>query len=228
MKANKDIIQVKIQSIQTLPDWCPSEGLTVNYEGFCNFDRYGYCVGWVGNDKKKSLFKKDISNDSTELLDKVISELQHIEKTQTIVGENDELIGVDFIYLPYINKSHSVFQPTITNKYVDACSNVIYNVTYEVGFAAGEEYTRYMTFNYHTEGSYSTSPYSCLSTLAEEIDDIVNVKGSGVYKDSDGLSVDFFDHTGNKLAIGVGYISNLLDMLFSFRVIKLEHKIVNN
>lgn len=218
-------MEKKIKSVQELPDWCLENEKTLTGEGFYDADKYGFCIGRIEENKRISAFKKDKENNNTELLDRTIKELKTITKHKSIISEENSLTYADFIYLQYAVVDHSAYKPTVTDEYVDNCSNVVYEVTYEVGFAAGDELTRYVTFSYQTSGTNSSSPFNDLRNLEDNLEEFFDKNTNGFWIDDGDKYVWFYDNIGNNVDVYIRNVDELLDMVCSFRVIEIKKTI---
>jgi len=232
--------KIKNQSIKTIkeelvaiavvviPDYTGLENeVVINTDGNWNGDRWGQCVGRTMKDGTvKSSFKIDIENENNEIFEKLRSDVNLIEKTRSIIINSNLEIVTDY-FIPFKIKNHSSAIPTVNSVYVDRCSNVKYDVTYEIMLVAGEDFTRYLTFNYKTEGSYSSVFFDQVENLEITFEELFD-KGERDFKEKDGdKTVAFYDNVGEKLDIDISSVSELLNMVTSIRVIKLDTEIID-
>lgn len=223
-------MKIKVRSTQEIPNNYLSEELELEFEDFYYIASFGVRIGFIGEDIKKSYLTQDRDNDNTEILDYMIKNLKTVRKWASILnGSSRKLTKGEYIYLPYINEEHCSFLPTITDRYVDNCSNVSYDITYEICFAAGDGCTRYVTIDYKTQGSFSMSPYSNFCRLEDIFESMFenNENGFGINEDNEKF-VYFFDEFGERIYIDIHNTSQLFDMICSIRVIKLDTEIMED
>lgn len=193
----------------------------------------GVCIGRILEDKtKESFVKKDKDEGSTEIFDYMLSEYKPsenglIEKhvTNYIDGM---LTGSTMYFVPYLVKDHSSMIPTVADEYVDSCSNVRYDITYELLFVADDGYRRYITVNYKTEGTFAASLWDQIKDLEETIDEWTEAGTLGIRydKETEERTIPFFDETGEKADIPFINAEDLLSMLSSVRQIRFERTII--
>lgn len=192
-------------------------------------DRWGQYVGRVYEDGRvKSAFTKDESNNSTEIFDKLRSDVELIEKHVTVSDNGDyrKLISATDYYIPYIVENHCSRKPTVADGHVDHCSNVNYKVTWEVLFVADEGFTRYLTFEYKTAGHYSSTFWNQLEGLEEVLDEMFEDEENDFRMEDGERQVAFYDNVGEKVFIDLYSTEELLSMIASVRVIGLEKEIM--
>ena len=190
-------------------------------------DRWGQYVGRIYEDGRiKSAFTKDGS--SSEIFDRLRSDVKLVEKYVTVSDNGDyrKLIGATDYYIPYIVEDHCSLKPTVKNGHVDNCSNVKYKVTYEVLFVADEGFTRYLTFDYTTVGTYSSSFWNQIEGLEEELEEMFENEENDFRLEDGEKQVAFYDEVGEKLFIDLYSINELLSMISSIRVIGFETEII--
>jgi hypothetical protein len=192
-------------------------------------DRWGQYVGRIYEDGRiKSAFTKDC--DSSDIFNRLRKDVELVEKHVTVCDNGDyrKLVGATDYYIPYLVEGHCSLKPTIKDGHVDNCSNVKYKVTYEVLFVADEGFTRYLTFDYTTFGTYSTSFWNQTERLEEELEEIFE-NGEHDFRIEDGeKQVAFYNEVGEKFFIDLYSVNELLSMIASIRVIGLETEIIED
>lgn len=197
----------------------------------CNWygHAYGTCVGFIGNDGTvESYFKTDCENGTTEIFDKLREDIHLIEKHVHLVDRETmiEKKGRK-CYIPYKVKNHSSNKPTITDAYVDRCSNVHYVVEYEILLVADEGFKRYITLSYETEGSFASIFFDQICDIEEMFEEWFQEGSHGFNTDEEGCkSVLFYDDTGEPWDVEFSSIRELLSTITSIRVIKCEREIM--
>lgn len=192
-------------------------------------DRWGQYVGRIYKDGRiESAFTKDVNINSSEIFDRLRNDVK-LTKKHVTVSDNDDyrkLVSATDYYIPYIVENHCSFKPTVTDCHVDNCSNVKYKITYEILFVADEGYTRYLTFDYATEGSYASSFYDQINDLEEVFDEMFENEENDFRMENGEKQVAFYDEVGEKLYIDICSTRELLSMISSIRVIELEKEII--
>lgn len=202
--------------------------LTIKDDERWDGDRWGQYVGRIYEDGRiKSAFTKDGS--SSEIFDKLRNDVKLVEKHITVSDNGDyrKLIGATDYYIPYIVENHCSLKPTVKDSHVDNCSNVKYKVTYEVLFVADEGFTRYLTFDYTTVGTYSSSFWNQIEGLEEELEEMFENEENDFRMEDGEKQVAFYDEVGEKLFIDLYSTNELLSMISSIRVIGLETEIID-
>lgn len=116
-----------------------------------------------------------------------------------------------------------------TDAYVDRCSNVHYTVEYEILLVADDDFRKYITVEYESEGMFS----SVFFDQVEQIEDMFeewfeeHTHGFGENEDGDKF-ITFYDNTGENVDIDVCSVREALSMITSIRVIKCDRKIIEN
>ena len=192
-------------------------------------DRWGQYVGRVYQDGKVvSAFTKDTAGGTSEIFDKLRNDVELVEKHVTVSDNGDyrKLVSVTDYYIPYIVENHCSTKPTVKDGHVDHCSNVKYKVTYEVLFVADEGFTRYLTFDYSTVGSYSSTFWDQISSLEDTLEEMFEYEENDFRMEDGERQVAFYDGVGEKLFIDLYSINELMSMISSIRVIGFETEIV--
>jgi putative lipase involved disintegration of autophagic bodies len=191
---------------------------------------YGICVGIIYDDGSvKSNFKKDTENSNTEIFDKLREDMNLIEKRADFRDYNtfESRSGTKY-YITYKVKNHSSSKPTVTDCYIERCSNVHYSVEYEILLVADEEYSRYITVDFETEGMNSISFFDQVKDMEETFEEWFEEESNGFKEDEDGIrTVRFYNNVGQCLDIEIESIDELLSMITSIRMIKCEQKIID-
>jgi hypothetical protein len=94
-------------------------------------------------------------------------------------------------------------------------------------FVADEGFTRYLTFDYTTVGTYSSSFWNQIEGLEEELEEMFENEENDFRMEDGEKQVAFYDEVGEKLFIDLYSINELLSMISSIRVIGLETEIVD-
>lgn len=177
----------------------------------------------------ESYFKADKENGNTEIFDKLRNDIGMIKKHINLVDcETMKEKSGNRYFIPYRVKNHCSNKPTVIDSYVDGCSNVHYSVEYEIILIADEEFKRYITVEYETEGHYS----SCFFDQVECIENMFQEwfeEGAHEFKitEDDCKTVTFYDETGESSDVEIFSIDELLSMITSIRVIKCEQNIIS-
>jgi len=228
-------MKIKCISLVNIPDYTGlSEednraSLTITDGVRYDSDKWGQHVGRIYQDGRiKSGFTSDISNNNSEIFDKLRKDVVLFEKhvTTSDNGDHRKLIGATDYYIPYIVENHSSSKPTVKDGHVDNCSNVKYKVTYEVLFVADEGFTRYLTFDYTTIGSYASSFWNQVEGLEEELNEMFENEENDFRIEDGEKQVAFYDEVGEKLFIDLQSTNELLSMISSVRVIGFETEII--
>lgn len=188
-------------------------------------------VGMILDDGTvESHFKKDIENGNTEIFDRLRNDIQMIEKHVNLYNleTNQERCGRRY-YIPYKVKNHCSDRPTVTDSCVDRVSNVHYSVEYEILLVADEDYKRYITVEFETEGSFASTFFDQIGNIEDMFEEWFEECSHGFSVDedySDYKTVRFYDETGEHCDIEISSIRELLSMIASIRVIKCDRKII--
>lgn len=221
--------KIELESFEDIPEYtgleknlaCVSFKDGYTWEG----DRYGTWVGRVYEDgTRHSAFKND---HNTEIFDKLRNDIALIEKHVTVCKDMKLSNAMDY-YIPYKVKGHSSAKPTITESYVDNCSNVRYSIEYEILLVAGEGYTRYITEFFETEGHYASSFFDHIKYMEDIFEKWFEEESHDFRNGEDGREVAFYDETGEKLYVEIYSVYELLSMISSIRVIKCNHEIMKD
>ena len=224
---------IEMISYENIPDYTGlSNETSIEIKEGCEWSGHAYatCVGITYDDGTvESYFKRDKENNNTEIFDKLRNDIRLIEKRVNL-GNYDTMESSSGIryFIPYKVKEHCSDKPTVTDEYVDGCSNVHYSVEYEIVLVAGDGYKRYITVDYETEGTWS----SCFFDQVENIEDMFEEwfeeesHGFRIVED-DYKTVTFYDETGENCEVDISSISELMSMIASIRVIKCDHTIID-
>lgn len=222
--------EIEMESYESIPEYTGLEknSTCITIKDGCTWDgdRYGTWVGRIyEGGEKYSAFKKDNNNHNTEIFDMLCNDITLIEKHVTVQRDMKLSNAVDY-YIPYRVKGHSSTRPTITDSYVDGCSNVHYSVEYEILLVAGEGYTRYITESFDTEGHYASSFFDQVKNIEDLFEEWFEEESHDFRNGEDGKEVAFYDETGEKLYIEIYGVNELLSMISSIRVIKCDQEII--
>lgn len=224
--------KIEMQSYEEIPEYTGLSGtplMTIEDEYEWDGHAYGICVGLIkDNGNKESYFKEDKKNNNTDVFDKLRDDI-HLIRKYVYFQEYDgmELEGGIKYFVPYKVKNHSSNKPTVTNVYVDNCSNVHYSVEYEILLIADKNLKRYFTVEYETCGTYSSCFFNQIQNIKEIFREWLNEQTHGfrIYENGD-MMVTFYDDTGEVYELEFSSIEELLRMITSLRVIKCDEKII--
>lgn len=227
---NKTVILEACIPIPEYTGFKNEETIHIKEGAFFGGHGYGYEVGRVYNDGEiKSAFTEDHENGNTTIFNRLRNEVKLIEKDYHFVNweTNEERTGIRY-FLPYRVKGHCSTMPTVTDKHVDNCYNVEYDVTYEVLFVAEDGYKRYITVDYSTEGTFATCFYDHMRDVEDILEDMFENETNGFHVENDYRTVTFYDDAGDvcDIEISMGSVQELLSMIASIRVIKCEQRII--
>ena len=131
-------------------------------------------------------------------------------------------------FIPYKVKDHSSDKPTVTDSYVDNCNNVHYSVEYEIVLVAGDDFKRYITVEYETEGRWASCFFDQIENIEEMFEEWFEDGTNGFRNVEDEYkTVTFYDETGENCDIEISSVGELMSMITSIRVIKCDHKIID-
>ena len=224
---------IEMVSYENIPEYARLGNTTsIEIEEDCEWNGHAYatCIGMVYDDGTvESYFKKDKENDNTEIFDKLRNDIRLIEKHVNLRNyETMELSSGVRYFIPYKVKDHSSNKPTVTDSYVDGCSNVHYSVEYEIVLVAGDGYKRYITVEYETEGHYSSCFFDQVENIEEMFEEWFEEESHGFrIVEDDYKTVTFYDETGEDCDIEISSVGELMSMIASIRVIKCDHKIID-
>lgn len=224
---------IEMISYENIPEYTGLGNTTsIEIKDGCEWYGHAYatCVGMIYDDGTvESYFKTDKENGSTEIFDKLRSDIRLIEKHVNLRNyETMEASSGVRYFIPYKVKDHSSDKPTVTDVYVDDCSNVHYSVEYEIVLVVGDDYNRYITVEYETEGYWSSCFFDQVENIEEMFYEWFEEESHGFNIDADGnKSVTFYDDTGENCEIEISSVDELLSMITSIRVIKCEQKIID-
>lgn len=224
---------IEIESYEDIPEYTGlSNTKSIEVKDNCEWNGHAYatCVGMIYDDGAiESYFKADKENGNTEIFDKLRNDIGMIKKHINFVDcETMKEKSGNRYFIPYRVKNHCSNKPTVIDSYVDGCSNVHYSVEYEIILIADEEFKRYITVEYETEGHYS----SCFFDQVECIENMFQEwfeEGTHEFKitEDDCKTVTFYDETGESSDVEIFSIDELLSMITSIRVIKCEQNIIS-
>lgn len=224
---------IEMISYEDIPEYTGlSNETSIEIKEGCEWNGHAYatCLGMICDDGTvESYFKIDKENNNTEIFDRLRNNIHMIEKRVHLVNRETmrERSGYRY-FVPYKVKNHSSDKPTVTDAYVDGCSNVRYSVEYEIVLAADDEFKRYITVEYESEGTWS----SCFFDQVKNIDVMFEEwfeEGTHGFKnvEDDYKTVDFYDETGECCDVEISSVDELMSMITSIRVIKCEHTIID-
>lgn len=190
---------------------------------------YAICVGIIYDDETiESYFETDEKNGNTEIFDRLRNDIGMIKKHVYLVNRETmkEKKG-NMYFIPYRVKDHCSSKPTVIDSYVDNCSNVHYSVEYEIVLVADEDYRRYITVGYETEGSYSACFFDQVENIEGKFEEWFEEESHGFKIVEGDMTVSFYDETGESCEIDISSIDELMSMITSIRVIKCDRKIID-
>lgn len=224
---------IEMESYENIPEYTKLGNTTsIEIIDGCEWNGHAYatCVGMIMDDGiVESYFKTDRKNGNTEIFDKLRNDIHLIEKHVNLINRDTmkERSGVRY-FIPYKVKDHCSNRPTITDTYVDNCSNVHYSVEYEILMVAGDDFKRYITVEYETEGSFSSCFFDQIESVENMFDEWFEEESHGFMIDEGGnKTVVFYDETGENCDIDISSIDELMSMIMSIRVIKCDRLIIN-
>ena len=224
---------IEMESYENIPEYTGlSNTTTIEIKDNCEWHGHAYaiCVGAIKDDGNvESCFKTDKENGNTEIFDKLRSDIQLIEKHFNFMDHDSGYLrsGIRY-FIPYKVKGHCSSKPTITDVYVDSCSNVHYDVEYEILLVAGDDFKRFITVEFETEGSFSSSFFDQIESVENMFDEWFEEESHGFMIDEDGnKTVTFYDETGENCDIDISSIDELMSMIMSIRVIKCDRLIID-
>lgn len=224
--------RIEIESFENIPEYTgikTNSSITIKDGYMWDGDRYGSWIGRIYEGGKIcSAFNQDDENNNTEIFDKLRNgDIRLVEKRITVYQDNGELVNAVDYYIPYRVKGHSSTRPTTIDSHVDHCSNVHYSIEYEILLVADEEYTRYITESFNTEGRYASNFFDQVSCIEDLFERWFEEESHDFKNGEDGKEVAFYDETGEKLYVEISCMRELLSMISSIRVIKCECEIMN-
>ena len=171
-------------------------------------------------------YDEDKENNNTYIFDKLRDDVPLCQKSRTYADGKDLKFATDY-YIPYYVKNHSSQLPTVVDSYVDHCSNVVYKVAYEVLFVAEDDFRKYLTIEYTTEGHWSSCFFDQVESLRDDLREMFE-DGANGFRENDGyITAEFYDGTGYGTDLEIESMNELLSMIASIRIIKLETEIVD-
>lgn len=191
---------------------------------------YAICVGMIKDDGTvESYFKIDKENGNTEIFDKLNNDIKLIRKHYNFRDyDSGNFVGGTRYFVPYKVIDHCSSKPTITDTYVDRCSNVHYNVEYEILLVADDDFKRFITVGFETEGSFSSIFFDQVESIEDMFEEWFEENSHGFFVDDDGKkTVTFYDETGYDCDIDISSMRELLSMITSIRVIKCDRIIID-
>lgn len=224
---------IEMESYENIPDYTGLGNTTsIEIRDGCNWYGHAYasCIGMIYDDGTvESYFKTDKENDNTEIFDKLRNDIRLIEKHVNLINRETmkESSGTRY-FIPYKVKNHCSEKPTVTDSYVDNCSNVHYSVEYEIVLVAGDDFKRYITVEYETEGHWASCFFDQVENIEEMFEEWFEDGINGFKNVEDEYkTVTFYDETGENCDIEISSIGELMSMITSIRVIKCDHKIID-
>jgi len=222
--------QIEVCSYFDIPDYTELKNntfITVEDGYKWNGDRHGTFVGRIeSNGEVISYFKKDKENNNTYIFDKLREDVQLCQRSRTYADGKDLKFATDY-YIPYFVKDHSSQLPTVTDSYVDHCSNAEYKVAYEVLFVAEDDFRKYLTVEYTTKGHWSSCFFDQVESLRDDLQGMFEDGENGFAKKDGCLTAEFYDGTGYGTDLEIESMNELMSMIASIRVIKLETEIID-
>ncbi len=222
--------EIEICSYFDIPDYTGLNNntlITVKDGHTWNGDRHGSFVGRIESDGEViSYFKKDKENNNTYIFDKLREDVQLCQRSRTYAEGKDLKFATDY-YIPYYVKNHSSQLATVTDSYVDHCSNAEYKVAYEVLFVAEDDFRKYLTIEYTTKGHWSSCFFDQVESLRDDLQGMFEDGENGFLKKDGQMTAEFYDGAGYGIDLELESIDELVSMIASIRVIKLETEIVD-
>lgn len=223
--------KVKAVSLINIPDYVPDaqQEVTFNTPMDWDGDRLAEFIGRILDDGTvESFYIKDHENNNTEIFDKLRNDTNLIQKHYNFMQKDTgKLLGATGYYIPWKVVGHSSDLPTVVDTYIDHCMNVRYEVAYEILFVAEEEYRKYITIQYTTEGPYTSTFFDQLEGLESMIEEMIEDNENGLWKEDGTIYAAFYNDIGEKLNAEIESLHALLGMITSVRVIKCESTIID-
>lgn len=183
------------------------------------------CVGTIYDDgTKESMFMSDEENGTSELFDKLCSEIKLITEHKLVLKkETYELKGATRYYIPYQRIGHCSSKPTVTNSYVAGCIDTKYFVTYEILLVAGEGLKKYITIDFESSGMHAMHFYDHIHEMDDMFEEWFENGHNGFKIGYYGEKiVRFYDDLGAIHDLEINSIRELCSMINSLRVIKCD------
>lgn len=222
---------IEMVSYENIPEYTGLGNTTaIEIRDGCEWYGHAYatCVGMIKDDKTvESYFKIDTQNGNTEIFDKLRNDIKLIEKHCNFMDrESMDLRSGTRYFIPYKVKDHCSTKPTVIDSYVDRCSNVHYDVEYEILLVAEDGFKRFITVEYESEGSFSSIFFDQVESIEDMFEEWFEENSHGFRIAEDGYrTVAFYDDSGEKCDIDISSVRELLSMITSIRVIKCDRKI---
>lgn len=225
--------EIQIVACEEIPAWSGLKNTEkIIFGEDCEW--YGHaCATLVARKEEtgtvESFLPEDQKNGNTAVFERLRKEIHLIEKARNLV--NLETVHgrqcTDY-FVPYKVKDHCSGMPTVMDATVDNCSNVQYDVSYEILLIADENIRRYITVDYQTEGSWATSFFDEVESIEDNFTEWFE-EGRNGFKldDDDEMTVLFYDDLGRDYDVRIDSMSELLNMITSIRVIKCERTIID-
>lgn len=225
--------KIEMKAYEPIPEYTGLENITsIEIREGCEWYGHAYatCVGMIYDDGTvESYFKKDVENGDTKIFDKLRDDIRLIKKHVHLVDcETREERSGNRYFVPYKVQNHCSDKPTVTDCYVDGCSNVHYSVEYEILLVADEDLKRYITIEYETEGTFSSSFFDQIENICDIFEDWFEEETYGFkIVDSDYRTVVFYDESGESCDVNISSTRELLRMIASIRVIRCDQKLTD-
>lgn len=231
----KNVKTIKAVPVYPIPEYT---GLNVNgveYEVPQNWEGHtiASAVGRVWEDGKvESFFVNDKEEGTTATFDKLKEDMPLLMKNYNMRDpETRNLVSVMYYYIPYNIEGHCSTMPTFKDYCMTVASNAEYSIMWEVLLVSAEGLMRYITFDYKTAGYYSSTFFDQVKNLEDMFEELFENGERGFTKTTEygvrELVVEFYDENGSVSPVEILSISELLSMVASLRVIKIETKITN-
>lgn len=219
---------LKIAPITPIPDYVNLKNEEHDFEiQDTLWDGYsiGKAVGRVRKDgTHESFIKEDKDANNNEAFDKLLREYPlHKKEFQLVVNGNVESVSYYFILYKIVGRS--LDKQTFSEEFVQGASNVSYEVTYEVMLTAGNGLIKYIVPSYKTSGSGSMSFFEVVKNLEDTFEEYFSDCLNGFSHEDNCFMVYFYDAVGEKYPVEVYSVNELLSMVTSMRVLKIETKI---
>lgn len=198
-------------------------------ESNCVQDVYTSVIGRkdLKTGELESYWKKDIANNNTEELEKILEKSTTVaEKYRNVINWDTgvERKVIDY-YIPYDIQESSKNRPTVTENYIVGCMNGSWACEYELLLTCGDGATRRIVVEYNT---VNIGMIEWLSDLEDEIetameDDDTDTIFEGIFKkDTEECSITMFDEMGIPCDIPIESVSDFMNMIVSARCIKCD------
>lgn len=209
-----------------LPTKVVDHTITINCKNGWDGHAFGAVIGYLDEENKPhSCIKSDKENNSTELFDQMRKDYELIEKPTTICVDA-ALQHVLTYAVPFQVKDHIAYKPTCET-FVDNATNVDYDLTYVITFAADDTYVRYLPISYKTGGCGAMPLFEHISSLPEILEEYIEAETHGFQasEEDDSFTLTFYNNIGESADIEFQNIDELLRLIAAIRLVECKETI---